>query len=88
MKFKFEIDENSLNYVKEVGLPEDCELCFVIYKDDDSENGYDYFIGGYSSDEKQFYMNFGFGGMCLEEDNVIAWVPLLDSDKEFLKVID
>lgn len=75
--FNFEISGKDWNLVAEKGLPKDGEWCFVIYKTDTS---YDYSIGGYSEDEHQFYANFGYGGLVLDADSVIAWA-LFEQDE-------
>ena len=69
MNFNLSVDK--WNLVSEKGLPEDGEWCFLVWK---SENGeLDWSIGGYNESEKNFYANFGLGGLVLEAKDVIAW---------------
>lgn len=62
--------------VEEHGMPEDMDWCFVAWKD--SKGDIEWSTGGYSEDEKQFYANYGLGGLVLDEKNVIAWCSFDD----------
>lgn len=52
---------------------------------------YDWGVAGYNKEAKQFYVNFGMGGLVYDEENVIAWKAFTDFENrgvvsEFLKV--
>ncbi len=86
LKYKFEIDESKWNYVEDIGLPEDGQWCFLIWRT--HKGDYTYHLGGYNDRENSFYVNFGMGGCVLEADSVIAWVDLFEDQDALLKVID
>jgi hypothetical protein len=69
MNFKLSVDK--WNLVSEKGLPEDGEFCFLVWKSDDGK--YNWSAGGYSEIDKEFYIDFGYGGMVLEAKDVVAW---------------
>jgi len=53
------------------------------------EGGYDYEFGGYRALANTFYVNFGYGGLVIEADSVVAWAPLFaEETKGFLKVVE
>ena len=60
------------------GLPEDGTWCFVAWKNCTGE--YEWAIGGYQEAEHQFYVNFGMGGMVLEEEEAVAWAELFKDE--------
>jgi hypothetical protein len=74
MNFKLSVD--NWNIVSENGLPEDGEFCFLIWKSSDGE--YNWSVGGYNKNEKAFYVDFGLGGLVLEEKNVVAWAKFFE----------
>ena len=79
--FKFEISEKDWNLVSEKGLPEDGEWCFIIYKTD-REPQYDFFVGGYNEEQKEFWVSFGYGGAVVDAENVVAWADFeVEADK-------
>ena len=41
---------------------------------------YDWFVGGYNEEHKQFWVNFGYGGAVVDEADVIAWAEF-ENDK-------
>jgi len=59
------------NFVSEVGLPPDDTWCFVVFGND--EHGYDWSIGGYSSETGNFWSNMGYGGIVLQGKDCVAW---------------
>jgi hypothetical protein len=69
MSFKLSVDK--WNLVSEKGLPEDGEFCFLVWKSDDGE--YNWSAGGYSEREKEFFIDFGYGGLVLKAEDVVAW---------------
>jgi hypothetical protein len=74
MNFKLNVD--NWNIVSEKGLPTDGEFCFLVWKSSDGE--YNWSVGGYNKNEKEFYVDFGLGGLVLEEKNVIAWAEFFE----------
>ena len=72
MNFKLILDK--WNLISEKGLPEDGTRCFVAWRNCADE--YEWMIGGYNEAEHQFYVNFGMGGMVLEEEEAVAWAEL------------
>ena len=74
--FKLILDK--WNLVSEKGLPEDGTWCFVAWKNCTGE--YEWAIGGYQEAEHQFYVNFGMGGMVLEEEEAVAWAELFKDE--------
>ena len=83
-KFDFSIKNWSL--VSEKGLPKDGEWCFLIWVKQNGE--FDWSMGGYSEKESQFYVNFGFGGATLPEQEVYAWSTFDDVDLLHIKKIE
>ena len=75
MKYVFKI--SNLNYVEADGLPNDEELCFVVWAD--KEGNLDCFVGSYDENKKQFYADYGMGGVIVKAKSVIAW-KLFDAD--------
>ena len=71
MKYQFTIKD--LKYTETDGFPEDEEICFAVWKNKDGD--FDCFIGAYNANKKCFYADFGFGGLILKADTVIAWKP-------------
>jgi hypothetical protein len=69
MNFKLSVDK--WNLVSEKGLPEDGEFCFLVWKSDDGK--YNWSAGGYNEIDKEFYIDFGYGGMVIEAKDVVAW---------------
>ena len=45
--------------------------CFVIWKCHDGTLNWG--IGGYDIDKEQFYVNYGLGGLVIDESSVVAW---------------
>lgn len=69
MNFKLSVEK--WNLVSEKGLPEDGEWCFLVWKSDDGEINWS--AGGYNAQDKEFFIDFGHGGLILEAENVVAW---------------
>ena len=85
-RFEFRVTESDWIYVKEKGLPDDGDWCLLVC--DYRKNGsYTYEMGGYNESSHSFYSNFGFGGMVIDDEAVVAWVKIFAGDN-FLKVID
>lgn len=64
-------------------MPEEITACILIWKNHRGE--YTISFGGYDEDTKQFYVDYGFGGMVLELENVIAWKDLEDFKLETIE---
>lgn len=77
----FTLHVENWNFVSEVGYPPDSEWCFIITP---SQVGclYDWGVAGYSKKEKQFYANFGMGGLVTKQEDVIAWKTFTDFEKD------
>jgi hypothetical protein len=69
MNFRLSVDK--WNLVSEKGLPEDGEFCFLVWKSDDG--AYHWSAGGYDESAKEFFIDFGYGGLVLGAENVVAW---------------
>ena len=76
MNFKLSVDR--WNLVSEKGLPQDGEFCFLVWKSEDGE--YNWSAGGYNANEKEFYIVFGYGGLVLSEENVVAWAVFFEDE--------
>lgn len=76
MNFKLSVEK--WNLVSEKGLPEDGTWCFFVWQSDDGE--YNWNVGGYNANEKIFFVDFGLGGLVLEEENIIAWAVLFEDE--------
>lgn len=62
--------------VNEVGLPDDGTICFVLFGED-LEN-LSWTISLYDKSNHNFYVNYGYGGMVLEEEHAYAWCEVTD----------
>lgn len=60
------------NFISEKGLPSNHTICIIIF----GKENKDYFIGQYSEENHNFYVNFGDGGFVVNETDVIAWKEL------------
>lgn len=69
MNIKLSVD--NWNYVEEKGLPKDGTWCFLVWRSSDGELNWS--AGGYNEKEKEFYISFGYGGLVLEAEKVVAW---------------
>lgn len=76
MNFKLSVDK--WNLVSEKGLPEDGEFCFLVWKSDDGK--YNWSVGGYDEKEKEFYIDFGYGGLVLEAERIVAWAEFFGDE--------
>ena len=81
--FRFVVDE--WNFVSDKGFPtgDEAMSCILVVKNVNGTYGYDF--GGYNEQFNSFYINFGFGGVVIEADSVVAWAPLF-TGKNFLTV--
>ena len=68
---EFSLAITDWNWVAEVGLPPDGTWCFVAFGDD--KTGYDWSMGGYSTETGNFWGSMGYGGMVLNGEKCIAW---------------
>ena len=77
MKYKKLVFEN-WKYPNVDVMPEDGDLCIVLWKSHDEKPNI--FVGGYYSDRKEFWNNWGLGGAVLNEEDIVCW-KLLDDYK-------
>ena len=62
--------------------PREYDPCILIWKT--SKGKFDIGIGLYEKERKAFYVNYGYGGLILDLDVVVAWKRL---DKYKLEII-
>lgn len=90
---QFKLCVEDWNFVDQVGYPPCDEWCFIITP---SQYGclYTWGVGGYSVEQKTFYVNYGLGGLVTDQEDVIAWKAFASFDDdaftppEFLSVIN
>lgn len=73
LNLEFKINPEDWRMVSEDGYPEDMTECIALFK---MEDGIHYMIGAYSEDEKNFFVDYGYGGMSLDRKDVFAWAPI------------
>lgn len=66
----FELSVTEWNLVEEVGYPKEDDWCFIVTK---FTTKYDWGVAGYNAREKQFYANFGMGGLVYDQEDIVAW---------------
>jgi hypothetical protein len=76
MNFKLSVDK--WNLVSEQGLPEDGTACFLVWRSGDG--GYHWSAGGYDAGAKEFFIDFGYGGLVLKAEDVVAWAVLFGDE--------
>ena len=62
------------------GYPADGEWCLCLFGE--GREVPDIFVGAYSEEDKNFYVNFGLGGFSLSREDVAAWTSIQDHDWE------
>lgn len=74
LNLEFKINPEDWKMVSEDGYPENMSECIALFKMDDGTTHF--MIGAYSEENKNFYVNHGWGGMVLEQEDVYAWYPI------------
>lgn len=54
--------------------PREYDPCILVWKN--SKGKFDISVGVYNKQEKSFYVNYGYGGLILDLDVVVAWKRL------------
>jgi len=75
MNYELHITKDRFHLVSEEGFPEDMTECCVLYKVKDEVS---FAIMYYSEEDKNFYVNNGFGGLSLDEDECFAWAEITE----------
>lgn len=63
--------------------PREYDPCILIWKT--SKGKFDVGFGTYNKEEKSFYVNYGYGGLILDLDVVVAWKRLDKFNLETIK---
>lgn len=82
LNLEFKINPKDWKKVSEEGYPEDMTECIALFKMDDGTTHF--MIGAYSEDNKNFYVDYGYGGMSIEQKDVYAWCSI---EPELLKEV-
>lgn len=82
----FSLNVNKWNIVEEVGMPNEYEFCFIVYRGKTNIEFFSWSVGGYNPNNHEFYCNMGLGGMVVDADSVVAW-KLID-DVDFKRTIE
>ncbi len=82
LNYELKISPNEWNIIEEVGYPEDDTICIVLYQ---LKNGdFDWIVAMYSKENHNFYVDYGYGGLVLEQEVAYAWC---ESKQEILRKI-
>ncbi|MDE7213903.1 MAG: hypothetical protein K2N42_04930 [Anaeroplasmataceae bacterium] len=74
LNYEFKVNPEQWNIISEVGYPEDGTVCIVLFKG--SKNQMSWTISMYDEECKNFYVNYGYGGLVLEREEAYAWCEL------------
>lgn len=77
------VEPDQWNIVSEVGLPKDATLCFVLFGENLEKLSWT--VSLYDESNHNFYVNYGYGGLILEETEVFAWCKVTDEQLRSVK---